>query len=127
MTTAPSQGRSRQGSRHECPAPPEPALLPFTGEGARRACPREGVGADEGTRAQRRAALDFRFGPKSKSSTLRSRPHPALRATFSRKREKGCFPAYCPDWVSTRHLAAAHCVRNTAVAAATLKIGRAHV
>src|SRR3546814_20096815 len=25
----------------------------------------------------------------SKSSSLRSRPHPALRATFSRKREKG--------------------------------------
>src|SRR5690606_7503354 len=27
---------------------------------------------------------------KIKSSSLRSRPHPALRATFSRKREKGC-------------------------------------
>src|SRR3546814_10107 len=27
---------------------------------------------------------------KSKSSSLRSPPHPALRATFSRKREKGC-------------------------------------
>src|SRR5690606_4492547 len=30
---------------------------------------------------------------KSKSSSLRSRPHPALRATFSRKREKGCLTA----------------------------------
>src|SRR5690606_27423065 len=27
---------------------------------------------------------------KSKGGSLRSHPHPALRATFSRKREKGC-------------------------------------
>src|SRR3546814_3808355 len=34
--------------------------------------------------------LTFVFvGCKSKSSSLRSRPHPALRATFSRRREKG--------------------------------------
>src|SRR5690606_21076455 len=50
------------------------ALLPFTGEGARR--------ADEGARAQRRVPL--MLPGKSKSSSLRSRPHPALRATFSR-------------------------------------------
>src|SRR5690606_36546165 len=29
-------------------------------------------------------AFDFAFGQKSNSSSLRSRPHPALRATFSR-------------------------------------------
>src|SRR3546814_15059075 len=54
------------------------ALLSFTGEGARR--------ADEGARAQRSAAFDFGGwqGEESKSSSLRSRPHPALRDTFSR-------------------------------------------
>src|SRR5690606_11027183 len=69
------------------------ALLPFTGEGARR--------ADEGTRAQRSAAFDFAAGwlGKSNGSSLRSHPHPVLRTTFSRfageglssaSQEKGC-------------------------------------
>jgi len=33
--------------------------------------------------------LAFGCREKGKSSSLCSRPHPALRATFSRKREKG--------------------------------------
>ena len=61
------------------------ALLPFTGEGARR--------ADEGARAQRSAAFDVAFrGSEGKSSSLRSRPHPALRATFSRCAGEGLIP-----------------------------------
>src|SRR5690606_2629428 len=58
------------------------ALLPFTGEGARR--------ADEGARAQRSVLL--MLPGKGKSSSLRSRPHPALRATFSRCAGEGLIP-----------------------------------
>src|SRR5690606_6066705 len=58
------------------------ALLPFTGEGARR--------ADEGARAQRSVLL--MLPGKGKSSSLRSRPHPALRATFSRFAGEGLLP-----------------------------------
>src|SRR5690606_23404446 len=60
----------------------EEALLPFTGEGARR--------ADEGARAQRSVLL--LLPGKGKSSSLRSRPHPALRATFSRFAGEGLIP-----------------------------------
>src|SRR5690606_13119632 len=37
-------------------------------------------------------AFDFAFGQRSKSSSLRSRPHPALRATFSRFAGEGLIP-----------------------------------
>src|SRR5690606_38959343 len=60
----------------------EEALLPFTGEGARR--------ADEGARAQR--SVPLMLPGKGKSSSLRSRPHPALRATFSRCAGEGLVP-----------------------------------
>src|SRR5690606_34079122 len=61
------------------------ALLPFTGEGARR--------ADERARAQRCAAFDVACrGSEGKSSSLRSRPHRALRATFSRFAGEGLIP-----------------------------------
>src|SRR5690606_7219831 len=74
--------RRRAGSRPSRRDMAKEALLPFTGEGARR--------ADEGARAQRSVLLMFAW--KGRSSSLRSRPHPALRATFSRCAGEGLIP-----------------------------------
>src|SRR3546814_355860 len=54
----------------------KPTLLPFTGEGARRACPREGGGRMRGASAAKRAfdlrCLDVRV--EAKGNSLRSLP-----------------------------------------------------
>src|SRR3546814_15775412 len=65
----------------------DPALLLLAGEGARR--------ADEGARAQRSVLLTLACGPgtTAKAARFARPPHPALRTTFSRRREKGCFPS----------------------------------
>src|SRR3546814_10246858 len=59
----------------------------LAGEGARR--------ADEGAQAQRSVLLTLACGPgtTAKAARFARPPHPALRATFSRRREKGCFPS----------------------------------
>src|SRR3546814_4070625 len=61
-------------------------------------------GADEGARAKRRAAFDVCFWWVSgKSSSLRSRPHPALRATFSRCAGEGLVFRRCGERRSEEH------------------------
>src|SRR3546814_14101053 len=57
-------------------------------------------GADGGARAQLRVLLALACGPgtTAKAARFARPPHPALRATFSRRREKGCFPSAGGRW-----------------------------
>src|SRR3546814_1100094 len=74
--------RSSAAARHAWECSPSPVY----GRRCPKSLPPRRRGADEGARAQRSAAFDYGGwqGEKSKSSSLRSRPHPALLATFSR-------------------------------------------
>src|SRR5690606_23136660 len=97
----------KSGSLRSPPDPPCGHLIPQAGEGlephrARRrgVCSLRRVSLHKQRKVARAVTarkpliLMLLQQEDIKSSSLRSPPHPALRATFSRKREKGCLPCF---------------------------------